>query len=123
MINRCENKKHIRYHQYGGRGITVCDEWKSFKKFVKDMGEKPVGMSLDRINNNKGYFKKNCRWATPKEQNMNRRTSINYKGECAKDASIRLGGTENLVQKRIKEMGWLIKEAFTIPAQKYTRSE
>lgn len=118
MIKRCENKNHPRYHQYGGRGIKVCKKWKSFEKFIEDMGVRPVGLSLDRIDNNKGYYKINCRWATKKQQNMNRSTSVNFNGECAKDASIRLGGTENLVQKRIKDMGWSFERAFTTPVNK-----
>lgn len=76
MIRRCTNPKHPHYHNYGGRGITVCSRWlNSVKAFIKDMGLRPVGMTLDRIDNDLGYFKKNCRWATRRTQRFNRRAS------------------------------------------------
>ena len=73
MMQRCTNTNHAWYSYYGGRGITVCDEWRDFKNFLRDMGERPEGLTLDRIDNNKGYYKSNCRWATISEQNGNKR--------------------------------------------------
>jgi hypothetical protein len=72
MIQRCTNPRLNRYHRYGGRGISVCTEWMDFTVFLRDMGERPPGCSLDRIDNNLGYTKANCRWSTPREQAMNR---------------------------------------------------
>lgn len=74
IIARCENKKHPYYRNYGGRGITVSKEWRnSFTEFLKDMGERPSDLhQIDRINNNKGYSKENCEWATHQENSNNR---------------------------------------------------
>jgi hypothetical protein len=74
MRERCNNPNHKFFHHYGGRGIKVCPEWDNFWVFVSDMGERPVGHSLDRIDNNKGYSKNNCRWATRSEQRKNSKT-------------------------------------------------
>lgn len=112
MKQRCDNPNIKYYEHYGGRGITYCKRWSKFENFLKDMGEKPEGKSLDRIDNNKNYSKNNCKWATWAEQNRNTRRNVIYKGECATDASKRLGGGRNLVQRRIKN-GWDIKKAFT----------
>jgi len=72
---RCNNKNNKDYKYYGGRGIKVCKRWSKFENFLRDMGEVPSGLTLDRINNDLGYFKKNCRWATRKEQANNQRSN------------------------------------------------
>ena len=74
MKYRCYNKNNGSYPNYGGRGITVCDRWlKSYDAFAEDMGERPLGGTLDRIDNDKGYSPDNCKWSTRDEQIANRR--------------------------------------------------
>lgn len=75
MKQRCLNSKHTHYSYYGGRGITICERWLVFKNFLEDMGEKPIGMSIDRIDVNGNYELNNCRWADKITQANNTRRS------------------------------------------------
>ena len=114
MKTRCTNPASNVYEQYGGRGIKVCNRWDKFENFLEDMGERLENESIDRVNNNGNYCKENCRWSTISVQNRNKRSNVTYKGECATDASIRLGGERNLVRGRLAS-GWPAEKAFNKP--------
>jgi hypothetical protein len=75
MFQRCTNPKYDAYDNYGGRGISVCARWKKFENFLADMGKRPSGLTLDRIDNNGNYEPGNCRWATRSEQQRNKRNT------------------------------------------------
>jgi len=125
MRQRCYYKKNIHYHNYGGRGIKVCDRWKdSFQNFLEDMGQKPERMTLERINNDGNYELLNYRWATYQEQANNRSNNniIEYNGE--KDTMSnwcrKFGITVSLFGNR-KRIGWNLEEIFTTPKRKLCR--
>lgn len=84
MMYRCNNDNATGYENYGGRGISVCDRWHDFRNFLKDMGERPKGMSIDRLDTNGNYELSNCKWSTRSEQSKNCRkdkvSSSIYKG-------------------------------------------
>jgi hypothetical protein len=84
MLRRCTNPAHPGYVDYGGRGITVCERWRSFENFYADMGPRPSSKhSLDRVNNDAGYEKSNCRWATASQQGFNKRTAARVRSDRA----------------------------------------
>jgi len=106
MKQRCKNPKNPQYKHYGGRGITVCDSWdKSFSNFIQDMGHRPDGKSLDRIDNNLGYEKDNCKWSTIEEQLGNRRITrkISFLGDLVpvSKVAMNLGVSGRMIINRL----------------------
>lgn len=104
MKTRCLNPNEPRYKDYGGRGIKVCKSWlNSFEKFLADMGERPSGLTLDRENNELGYFKENCKWSSRKEQSRNRRSvKFNEPNVRLIRERLRNGEKQNLLAKKYK---------------------
>ena len=78
MKTRCNNPKHKGYENYGGRGITYDPAWEKFSNFLADMGSKPDGLTIERVDNELDYTKSNCRWATRADQNRNKRDCKDY---------------------------------------------
>lgn len=119
MLGRCRNKNHKQFANYGGRGISVCERWHVFANFEYDMGERPEGGMLERENNNGNYEPSNCRWATRKEQNSNRRNCIyvdcNGESVTLKEYCRRKNLKYRPILKRIQDRGWTISDALTIP--------
>ena len=119
MIQRCTNQNHLGYKYYGARGITVCDRWMVFVNFSADMGDRPSGKTLDRINNDGNYEPGNCRWATDAEQKRNNRNTrlltLNGKTQCVKDWADDLGLASSNLLYRLKN--WPLVEALTKPKQ------
>ncbi len=119
MIQRCTNSNSISYHNYGGRGISVCKKWLKFKNFLNDMGEQPTNKhQIDRTDNNEGYYKDNCRWATIIEQARNRRSNhlvtFNGKTQCLSGWSEELHINQNTLWARLNR-GWSIEKTLTVP--------
>lgn len=120
MKRRCLNKNDKAYARYGGAGVTISDEWMDFMNFYKDMGPTfKKGLSLDRIDNNKGYSRENCRWVTLDQQGKNKRTVPMYKfrgvKRTASDWDKKLGFKVGTFRTRIKYYGWSVEEAVTKP--------
>jgi hypothetical protein len=116
MRSRCSNPSDIEYPRYGARGITVCERWmSSFEAFVADMGERPEGMTLDRVDSNGNYDPQNCRWATPKQQARNKRNNVIITIDGISKTAVEWSehpkaAKDKLIYQRLKN-GWNAKEA------------
>lgn len=105
MIQRCYYTRHAHYSKYGGRGISVCDAWRIFENFLRDMGERPAGKSLDRIDTNKDYCLKNCRWASKSEQMRNTRRALTFEGKALAQWAEETGVPYHTLKARLRDSG------------------
>jgi hypothetical protein len=118
MKARCDNPKATGFFRYGGKGISYDPTWVDFEAFFQDMGERPDGCSLDRIDGSKGYSKENCRWATRKEQCNNRINNVRYTFEgltLTVAQWARHKGIKHVTLKNRLNLGWGIEKALTKP--------
>ena len=138
MKERCGNPNNKYYSYYGGRGIRVCDRWMDFANFLADLGERPEGLTLDRINSDGNYEPGNCRWVTMKEQAQNRRRSKDHKtqyffiaidergtmtvsnnqSEFARQHGLYQGHIANCLNgKQESHKGWRFKRILSLPGE------
>lgn len=122
MRARCNSESHKQFKDYGGRGIKVCDRWQGdggFAAFLADMGPRPEGQTLERANNDLGYSPENCRWATRREQNSNRRNCIyvdcDGKQVTLREYCRRKGLRYRPIVKRIQDRNWPVDLALSLP--------
>lgn len=120
MKDRCFNENNPSYSRYGGRGISVCNEWlNSFESFCKDVGERPSPLhTLDRKDNNGWYSKSNCRWATRKQQVRNTEKSPQINGVSAIDVAESIGISRRALNARL-DRGIPVEVAATTPIKTY----
>lgn len=118
MKMRCSNPNDPFYHRYGGRGVSVCERWSSFSNFFEDMGNRPTGKSLDRIDSNGNYEPSNCRWATGTEQarnkSSNRMLTVNGSTKCLSEWSKLSGVKCSTISERLKR-GYSHEDAVLTP--------
>ena len=125
MRSRCLNENDRHYDNYGGRGIKICKRWMKFENFWKDMGNRPQGMSIDRIDRDGDYIPDNCRWATKRLQQNNRKANhyieIDGVKQSLSDWAREKGMSTQTIHWRLRS-GWSEREAILVPTQKHIRS-
>ncbi|CAO4185272.1 hypothetical protein AFFFEF_04597 [Methylorubrum extorquens] len=121
MKDRCNQASHRSYEHYGQRNITYTPDWESYSAFLADMGIKPEGMTLDRIDGTKGYTRQNCRWADAQTQNRNRsnniRVTLGNRTLVLSEWAELLAVPYNTLYSRIVDLGWDHTRALVIPSQ------
>jgi hypothetical protein len=124
MLGRCYNPRAMRYPRYGARGITVCERWHEFVAFSADMGPRPEGMTLDRIDNDGNYEPSNCRWATRKQQQRNNSRNViltlNGTSKTVIEWAESTGIKECTIHTRLSK-GWTHEKVLTLPVKRTGR--
>ena len=119
MRKRCNNPRCKSFNNYGARGIKICERWNDYSSFLSDMGRCPIGMTLERIDNNGDYQPSNCRWATRKEQNNNKRNHriLEFEGRKQNLAqwATEVGVPASILSNRLRR-GWDVKRVLTYPS-------
>ena len=122
MIQRCTNPNDKKYRRYGGRGITIAPEWMDFAVFNRDMGSRPPGTSLERLDNDGPYAAFNCIWGTVEEQSNNRSTNRTFVigGQKMTIAQIarHIGIQDRTLRERLTRYGWTLERAISTPPRK-----
>jgi hypothetical protein len=125
MRDRCLNVRNPGYANYGGRGITIAERWDDFAAFLADMGERPKGLTLDRIDNDGNYEPGNCRWATMRTQSRNSRMNTLLEHQGATHTMVEwseiLGLAQSVIVDRLRR-GWAVERALSTPVRSYSRS-
>lgn len=118
MRQRCLNPNNPAFKSYGGRGISICERWELFENFYSDMGQRPPGLEIDRIEVNGNYEPGNCRWATVLEQGRNQRktrfVTINGVTKCMSEWISEFGINRTTLESRLR-LGWPVEKALTHP--------
>lgn len=121
VVQRCVDPNVDSWRYYGGKGVTVCDRWREYANFLADMGPKPPGMQIDRIDGSKGYEPGNCRWVTPTENIRNRSNTrrLTARGETLTltEWSERTGLGYTTIKERVRR-GWSAEDALSRPVQR-----
>lgn len=119
---RCQNPNAVGYESYGGRGIKLCERWRSFPAFLEDMGERPPGSTIDRIDVDGDYVPGNCRWASNREQANNRRNArrLTFEGQThsVTEWARKYGMSRGVLFHRVFSSGWPMKRALETPVKK-----
>ena len=118
MKSRCDDPRSPSFKHYGAKGITYCERWKVFQNFIDDMGLRPEGLTLDRIDPAGNYEPDNCRWLSVTEQIRSRRNALTYNGKPLIEACKERGLKYDTVYKRITARGWSIEDALNRPLRK-----
>ena len=126
MIRRCTNPKSKAYENYGKRGIKVCERWLNVENFIQDMYPSYInGLTIDRIDNNKGYSKDNCRWANESVQRRNQRKSIMYEADGKRmlliDWAVHINIPYNTLIQRMRRGKWSFEKAIRTPNRLVTQ--